>query len=97
MYEEFLAGIECLLTASLQIRAEIKAIQTVAVVCSILKYFTYAILGVARVEDERFLKAEVSEMTLLCIHCLKGFPRRSSLQWVEKFTAEFMFISSMTC
>jgi hypothetical protein len=43
-----------------QIKAEIKAMQTMAVICSMLKYFTYVIVGVAKTDDEALIKSEVS-------------------------------------
>lgn len=43
----------------IQIKAEIKALQTMAVICSLLKYFTYVIVGVSRTDDFDLIKSEV--------------------------------------
>mmetsp|Transcript_20751 Transcript_20751/g.34940 ORF Transcript_20751/g.34940 Transcript_20751/m.34940 type:complete len:418 (-) Transcript_20751:72-1325(-) len=42
------------------IKAEIKALQTMAVLCSLLKYFAYVIVGVARIEDQDLIQSEVA-------------------------------------
>lgn len=58
-----------------QIKAEIKALQTMAVLCSLLKYFAYVIVGVTRVEDLALIKSEVSSLqaiwSILACTCIR--------------------------
>ena len=42
-----------------KIKGEIKALQTLAVVCSILRNFAIVVVGVTRAEDEKYLNDTV--------------------------------------
>ena len=44
-----------------QIKGETKALQTLAVVCSLLRHFAAVVVGVTRPEDEQYLAHTVSD------------------------------------
>jgi hypothetical protein len=57
----------CPILSSLQIKGEIKALQTLAVVCSLLRHFAAVVVGVTRAEDQQYLADTVSQ-SIIHIH-----------------------------
>lgn len=54
---------------SLQVKGEIKALQTLAVVCSLLRHFSSVVVGVTRPQDHKYITDTVQPcLFLLSLH-----------------------------
>jgi hypothetical protein len=50
----------CVVCMQWKVKGEIKAMQTLAVVCSLLRHFAAVVVGVTRPQDEKYLADTVS-------------------------------------